>query len=405
MIETSREQPTRVSAQCLAPEYSHILSWALDNVLSLELTEFTMAQLIDGLPTCSEAWDVRGSLTIQADQNAEPGSIAFNMRLFKVVAAAIHQIAVFLFNIQPKSHSQAEIQATTAWEPPPDYIGEGRNRRLIPRPNLGYRPTSFSHVAYLDYEQYPHGIADVAGYWAEDRIIGGVILFDRGDSGTDASSMRRDVYFHAGRDGETFRVWRPLEDQFNPMLDFLLSENIPELEATPFPMFATDLNRYRYDPCDAMAVHHIFRDSWERRNLAIKPEERDVRSAGDCPEILNMFENIDNALELPTTGSPDPEDRRQELAPEVEIYLQWSRTREDGEADEAIATPDGSKYGEQEPRAHTSSPIGSIHIDDEIDSMSGCFPNPTEELDGEAADRPMTEAPGLVKTDDSNHKL
>ena len=46
-------------------------------------------------------------------------------------------------------------------------------------------PTVFYHRAYLDWNQYPSGIADIVGYWAEWCLFGGVILFDRGDSGTD----------------------------------------------------------------------------------------------------------------------------------------------------------------------------------------------------------------------------
>jgi hypothetical protein len=39
--------------------------------------------------------------------------------------------------------------------------------------------TIFCHPWYRDYDQYPGGIADSVGYWAEARILGGVILFDR----------------------------------------------------------------------------------------------------------------------------------------------------------------------------------------------------------------------------------
>lgn len=41
----------------------------------------------------------------------------------------------------------------------------------------------FHHYMYTDHEQYPLGAADMAGYWLEDRIFGGVVLFDRGKSG------------------------------------------------------------------------------------------------------------------------------------------------------------------------------------------------------------------------------
>jgi hypothetical protein len=45
------------------------------------------------------------------------------------------------------------------------------------------------HEAYYDLQQYPNGVADVVGYWAEYHLFGGVVLFDRGESGTDVSSV------------------------------------------------------------------------------------------------------------------------------------------------------------------------------------------------------------------------
>jgi hypothetical protein len=47
----------------------------------------------------------------------------------------------------------------------------------------GPPPTLFRHRFYRDYDQYPEGIADGIGYWAEARILGGVVLFDRREVG------------------------------------------------------------------------------------------------------------------------------------------------------------------------------------------------------------------------------
>lgn len=58
------------------------------------------------------------------------------------------------------------------WRPP-----EGR---LVPYIRT-FPSTLFCHAWYRDYEQYPQGIADCVGYWAEARIFGGVVLFDRRD--------------------------------------------------------------------------------------------------------------------------------------------------------------------------------------------------------------------------------
>jgi hypothetical protein len=72
-----------------------------------------------------------------------------------MVAVALHQIAVWVY-----------IQDTSL------HNDEPSNGRRPP-------PTSFLHEWYRDHDQYPDGIADCVGYWAEARILGGVILFDR----------------------------------------------------------------------------------------------------------------------------------------------------------------------------------------------------------------------------------
>jgi hypothetical protein len=42
------------------------------------------------------------------------------------------------------------------------------------------------HEDYHDLEQYPKGVTDVVGYWAEYHLFGGVVLFER-ETGTDVS--------------------------------------------------------------------------------------------------------------------------------------------------------------------------------------------------------------------------
>lgn len=47
------------------------------------------------------------------------------------------------------------------------------------------KTTPFSLWRYDDPEQYPDGNADIAAYWVEDQIFGGIVLFGRGESGTE----------------------------------------------------------------------------------------------------------------------------------------------------------------------------------------------------------------------------
>ena len=49
--------------------------------------------------------------------------------------------------------------------------------------------TLLSHPDYDFQDDYPRGSADTVAYWAEDRIFGGVVLFDRGDSGTEVACL------------------------------------------------------------------------------------------------------------------------------------------------------------------------------------------------------------------------
>lgn len=47
----------------------------------------------------------------------------------------------------------------------------------------GFHPDgmiSLSTACYISHSRYPRGLADVAGYWAEVQIFGGVVVFNRG---------------------------------------------------------------------------------------------------------------------------------------------------------------------------------------------------------------------------------
>jgi hypothetical protein len=96
--------------------------------------------------------------------------------LIEIAAVSCHQLAVQLYQQDDGVHKHAEHEAWLAKAladiPANDPWAAGR---LPPR-------TMFFHWAYQDSHQYPHGIADVVGYWAESKIFGGVVVFDRGES-------------------------------------------------------------------------------------------------------------------------------------------------------------------------------------------------------------------------------
>ncbi|KAK4653544.1 hypothetical protein QC762_507860 [Podospora pseudocomata] len=117
---------------------------------------------------------------MQAYQNSEIGSREFKNRLVELTAVAVHNLAFLVYQGHPKLHSQEEIDKTVSWTVPPRWIeDDGLKPRWekVTEPH----PTLFYHVDYLDHDRYAHGLADVVGYWAEDRNFGGVVLFDKGD--------------------------------------------------------------------------------------------------------------------------------------------------------------------------------------------------------------------------------
>ncbi len=93
--------------------------------------------------------------------------MAFQVLLIELVARSVHEIAVQLFKQGPLRPTTDHLMS---WRPSPDFQVDYRD---------GTSPTWFRHPWYRNYEQYPSGIADGVGYWAEAHILGGVVLFDR----------------------------------------------------------------------------------------------------------------------------------------------------------------------------------------------------------------------------------
>ncbi|KAK1764664.1 hypothetical protein QBC33DRAFT_546773 [Phialemonium atrogriseum] len=308
---------------------------AISNILSTEIAEATITQLADGLPTRAMYSEARGSFPhrdhpilkhtelcegasakakeflvafdpmilrfdatlLQAYQDTSPGSRQFGIRLIEMTAVAIHQIAVALYQLDEKAH-RGDIDSVMNWVAPIEqYELHGRWET---KPHFPPRPSLFFHPDYLDHHQYPSGTADVAGYWAEDRIFGGVVLFDRGKSDMEA----KEVYFHSGRRRQTHRVWLLLEPQLESLISFLLDES-GRVES-PLPIFVDEKSRKRFDAWDAMAFHHIFRDRWERSIPDIKDESSIRYNTGDYPELQDVFDKLAAGPSYDVPGRFDP---------------------------------------------------------------------------------------------------
>ncbi|KAM0270845.1 hypothetical protein ACHAQH_009309 [Verticillium albo-atrum] len=195
------------SPNILDAPYRQSLQRALTRILHTQLAEDAYAEILDGMPMAAtyrdfsftwqthpsqthtelcpgsreKARDFRASFdiatlqlslnTLFAFQDADLGSKQFHLRLLELVAASCHQIAVYLYNLTGRNHHHAEHDK---W----------RERPVDPEdPYSVYRPPiAFTHGPYEASEQHPHGLADVAAFWAEAKIFGGIIVFDRGET-------------------------------------------------------------------------------------------------------------------------------------------------------------------------------------------------------------------------------
>ncbi|CZR55545.1 uncharacterized protein PAC_05433 [Phialocephala subalpina] len=293
---SATEQTVKGSVNDLQADHLFAFNRTLSSILSTTFAERTFAQIIDGLPTRDDvgyfptyskeigdntasspeameaARELREHFTTyitlvdvklaQAYQDALPGSREFYMRLLEMLAVACHDIAALVYvNTQPGLRRE----------------GQGLEQRLAA---LEGRPTDFMHEDYHDLQQYPKSVADMVGYWAEYHLFGGVVLFDRGESGTDC---KRAFLHPVGG----FRIFQLSESQIQQFVEYVqqLAETAQDIQP-PFPLSAEKYT-YRVDPFDAMTLN-IYRDKYER----IIPRDRPAR----CVQRLADFPELQDAL-------------------------------------------------------------------------------------------------------------
>lgn len=158
-------------------------------------------------------------------------------------------------------------------------------------------PTPFCLLHYSKPEQYPDGAADVAGYWAEDRIFGGVVpsgrsttinayvpcpIPSRADRGqitsrsnvhpirnpfADIASLRQfkydGIWFHSHREDVTKRIYKLTEEQSTSLLQFH-EKKLSNESICPLPILGDINKRLRVDEGIASPEFNIYRDRWER---------------------------------------------------------------------------------------------------------------------------------------------
>ncbi|KAH7322475.1 hypothetical protein B0I35DRAFT_350840 [Stachybotrys elegans] len=310
-------EPRQLSIDSLDGPHRDILERAISRVLATDVAEHTFAQIIDGLPTSRVAkeeasglphghplrythtelcagirektqdlWNQFSMSDINLDAQllfayraASPGSRAFNTRLIELAAVAIHKLAVKLFQRDDSLHKEDGI---ADWAPP-------RTDELYWRWNPdGPLPTLFVHEWYRDCEQYPDGIADVVGYWAESRIFGGVVLFDRHESKDGTSSD--DIYIHPSRESLTYRICQLLPGQKQALLAFLAK---PESQPNPLPILVDMNNGKRIDPEEPIEETRVYRDIWERKYDPDSHGEGRLRTVWDRKDYPTWDDKMD----------------------------------------------------------------------------------------------------------------
>ncbi|KAK3942779.1 hypothetical protein QBC46DRAFT_406084 [Diplogelasinospora grovesii] len=351
MVPQRPRQPADIDMDSLSAQFNNlgqaphrdILTRAIRNVLLTDISEISLAQIVDGLPLYAVERDTytgHGYLcgdhplrekhqqlrpgvlertrqlladfdidTLQISSKllheykiCAPGSKAFQMRLIELAAVSIHQIAVQLYKSDTITNNLHKDDGIARWEPPK----EKDVLFWIYNPD-GAPPTLFQHRQYREYDQYPDGVADGVGYWAESRIFGGVVLFNRREPGSADDVDPEGVYLHPERSMMTYRICKLLDGQKLELLQRLLSDSDaadPDTGIIPplLPILVDQSNTQRVDPEDPAETHGIYRDLWELKPLG--KGELDMRLK-DCIDRIDFptDRDLDQAQErAPRSG-------------------------------------------------------------------------------------------------------
>ncbi|KAK8068465.1 hypothetical protein PG996_007577 [Apiospora saccharicola] len=186
----------------------------------------------------------------------------------------------YMTNITPPE-SVNSIRSVTLWEPTPN-----------PYYRFEVQPTMFAHPFFVAYGLYPYGIADMVGYWAEDRILGGVLLLDRSkeETGDDAVELPN-VYFQSSRPARTHFIYQLTDQQQTDLLDFLLSPTRDkDTPSCPLPLsYYHKDNHVTVNPEFAIVESKVYRDPWERPPPSLT---RGGRGTRDVQEWTSEAEEV-----------------------------------------------------------------------------------------------------------------
>ncbi|KAI1905597.1 hypothetical protein LOZ39_006816 [Ophidiomyces ophidiicola] len=303
---TSTQSLATVGLENLSPPHFEVLQQALWTILSTDLAMETFAQVVDGRPTrdvyqdyvyefrksfhnnihpsdaaletvesCRRNLDL-GSLQIsakivQAFQNTTPGSRESHLRLIEILAVLCHGIAVHLYQAYDGGFRKPEPPDPIVW--PDELLWP----IMPPPPPLKALPAELFHHSYDFWQEYPNGIADIVGYWAEYRLFGGVVLLDRGEIGHEC----KDIFIHPVGG---YMIFQLSEAQVHAYIRFLQGGQQPPGGIR----FKAEEYARRVDENYAMDMN-IYRDRYER--IIPQRRARCVIRGEDLPGYAQAMED------------------------------------------------------------------------------------------------------------------
>ncbi|KAL9073784.1 MAG: hypothetical protein Q9157_004609 [Trypethelium eluteriae] len=343
MYKQLESMPTSITE--LAVEHTRALERAVWNIFSTELAVETYAQIVDGRPIShvyddyctSRRTDINGSEpSLEAKQVVEAFQAKSNPRLLQIdskvsvllQAVLEHQLTMLAQAFQSTSIGEREfnvrlleILAVLCHEIATilSINAEGELRQLPEESPFLPQPTELYHLFYTSSERYPQGVADIVGYWAEYRLFGGVVLFDRGELGVEVCSLMlhlsikpkpnsslhwaRDVFIHpVGH----YKIYQLSDAQIQRWAVSVLSENLQPKEIHDGLRFRSEKYARRIDPYDALSLN-IYRDKYAAKIPEQRPR-RCVTRLEDDPEMMDAIEELNQSrpsiADLPITPPP-----------------------------------------------------------------------------------------------------
>ena len=160
IIDSDNPKPTDEAKQ----KYDEIRPKIAPQDLVIDLKVENTSQIIVHLTK------INSTQVAQNFQDAPSGSRENHLRLLEIAAASVHSLAGMIY---ASGHKDMDLK-------PPEPSG-GRHR-LFHTTDGFY--VNFYHTAYQRFEDFPFGLLNVVGYWAETELFGGVVLFERGEEGS-----------------------------------------------------------------------------------------------------------------------------------------------------------------------------------------------------------------------------